>query len=129
MPRNVPQKRPNARRVLPRGPQRLFSGSRPAVFPQSQCLCCQYCHHLLGPRAALVFRHALNKEVIFTEDAEVISDILNTSRVLANSTTKLASRLTQSLSLSVGFIVMYDSKPAAGKMPTDTALTVGVAYA
>ena len=87
--------------------------------------------NLLGPRAGVAFRYALNKEVIFIQEAEVIPSVLRdpSGRVLADSTTKLASRLSQSLTLGLAFQVNYDSAPAVGKVPTDTALTVGVEFA
>ncbi|MFL5319327.1 MAG: DUF481 domain-containing protein [Myxococcaceae bacterium] len=84
---------------------------------------------LLGPRFGLAFHYALNKEVQFSEDAEIIPNILSDSRVLVNSTTKLSSRLTQSLSLNVSFVVNHDSKPAPLKKPTDTALMAGLEMA
>jgi hypothetical protein len=84
---------------------------------------------LLGPRIAGAFRYALRKDVIFTQDAEVIPNILGTSRVRVNALTKLASRLTGSLSMTASFLLNYDSVPPAGKVPTDVALTVGLEMA
>ena len=37
--------------------------------------------------------------------------------------TKLSSRLTQAMTLGVGYTVAFDSRPAAGKEKTDSALT------
>jgi hypothetical protein len=84
---------------------------------------------LLGPRAAVAFRYALNEGVIFTQDVEVIPNILGQARYVLNATTKLNSRLTESLSLGLAFQLNHDSVPPAGKLPTDTALTAGVELA
>jgi hypothetical protein len=84
---------------------------------------------LLGPRVALAFRYALRKDVIFIQDAEVIPNVLGASRVRVNALTKLASRLTGSLSMTASFQLQYDSVPPAGKVPTDTALSLGVELA
>jgi putative salt-induced outer membrane protein YdiY len=45
--------------------------------------------------------------------------------VLVNTATKFNAALVTNFSLSVAFAVNYDSRPAAGRIPTDTALTVG----
>lgn len=81
---------------------------------------------LVAPRAALAFRYAVNDAVTFTQDAEVMPNITGTGRVLVNSMTKVNARLFANVSLGVGFAVRYDSAPAAGRVPTDTALTVGL---
>lgn len=81
---------------------------------------------LLAPKLGLSFRYKLNENISLSEDAEVLFNVLGDFRFLMTSTTKLGARLMQNLSLSVGFQVTHDSLPAAGKVPTDTALTVGV---
>src|SRR5512133_142162 len=77
---------------------------------------------LYAPRLGLAFKHALNKDVLFTEDAQILPNVVGAGRVIVNSTAKLTSRLTQSLSFGASFQVNHDSTPAAGKVPTDTIL-------
>lgn len=83
---------------------------------------------MYAPRFGLAFRYALSKEVSFLQDAEVLPNVVGDSRVLVNTLSKLSTRLSQSFSLGTGFTVAYDSAPAGGKKPTDTALTVGLEY-
>jgi hypothetical protein len=84
---------------------------------------------LLGPRISGVFRYALKKEILFSQDAEDIPNILGDARLRLNANTKLASRLTETLSMNVSFQLQYDSEPPPTKLSTDTALTVGVELA
>jgi hypothetical protein len=72
------------------------------------------------------FRYALNKLVIFQQDVEVLPNVLGPSRVLVNSNSKISAQVVAALSIGVGFQVKYDSRPAEGRVPTDTALTVGI---
>jgi len=81
---------------------------------------------LLGPRISGVFRYALKKDILFSQDAEVIPNVLGASRVRASANTKLASRLTESLAMTVSFQLQYDSQPPPMKVSTDTALMMGV---
>lgn len=81
---------------------------------------------IAAPKLGVAFRYALTRDVIFTEDLEVLPTVLGPSRVLVNSTTKLSARLIAALSLGVSFVVKHDSRPAEGKVPTDTALNVGL---
>ncbi len=81
---------------------------------------------LIAPRAAGSFRYALNREVFFQQDVEVLPNILGQSRVLVNTLSKVSARIIAVLSIGVSFAVKYDSRPAAGRVPTDTALTVGL---
>ncbi len=84
---------------------------------------------LIAPRFGLAFRYALNKGIIFTEDAEVMPNVTGDSRVLVNSQSKLSTRLTDGVSLGVGFLVKYDSAPAPSRVSTDTSLIVGLEVA
>lgn len=84
---------------------------------------------LTAPRVAASFRYALSKEVVFLQDLEVLPNVVGESRVLANSLSKLSSRLSASVALTLGFSVAYDSKPAAGKEDTDTTLSAGLEVA
>lgn len=79
---------------------------------------------LLAPRVGVAFRYALTEDVLFFQDAEVMINVVGDSRVVANSTTRLSARLIGSLALGTSFQVQYDSLPAEGKLPTDTALSV-----
>ncbi len=81
---------------------------------------------LIGPRIAAIFRYALNKDVRVSEEAEMLFNLLGSSRTLFNSTTKLIARLSPALSISGSFLLGFDSAPAPGKQPTDTVLTLGV---
>ena len=79
-----------------------------------------------APRLGLAFRYALSERVAFQQEAELLPNVFGDSRLLANSTSKLSAGLTESLALTSSLLVNYDSAPAAGKRPTDTALSVGV---
>jgi putative salt-induced outer membrane protein YdiY len=81
---------------------------------------------MVAPRVGLVFRYGMNKHIHFSEEAEILPNIVGDSRFLLNSTTKLNARLTDSLSISLSFLVTHDSAPAGNKRPTDTALSLGV---
>jgi hypothetical protein len=81
---------------------------------------------IVAPRLGVAYRYAVNKDVIFTEEVSAIGNVVNTARLLFTSTTKLASRLTEKVSLGVSFVVNDDTVPAPGKVPTDTALSVGL---
>ncbi|MCP3102973.1 DUF481 domain-containing protein, partial [Myxococcus sp. K15C18031901] len=75
-----------------------------------------------GPRFGASFRYGITKDVLFKEDAEVLLSFISDSRVLANSQSQLAVKLTEALSLGISFLVKHDSLPPEGKVPTDTAL-------
>ncbi len=82
-----------------------------------------------GPRLGLSFAYGLSKDVLFTEEAEAVSNVLGGARLLVNSISKLTARLTESLALSTSLVVQYDSAPAAGKVSTDTALAANIEVA
>jgi hypothetical protein len=79
---------------------------------------------LYAPRAGLAFTYAISKDVLFSEDADIMSNVSGESRILANSISKVSVRLSRSLALGVGFTVNHDSAPAPGKVPTDTQLAM-----
>jgi hypothetical protein len=93
-----------------------------------------YAIAILAPRAAVAFRWAFSKHVRVSEELEVIPFLLapDLGRLLINNTTKLNARLTESVSLSLNFLMNFDSSPpqppASGlqRKQTDVALTVGV---
>jgi opacity protein-like surface antigen len=78
---------------------------------------------LVAPRVGVAFRYGFSKEVFLTEEAEAMTSLSGESRWLAKSVTKLSSRLSRSLTFGAGYSVAYDSRPAAGKVTTDQALT------
>ncbi len=84
---------------------------------------------LIAPRFGAAFRYALNKGIIFTQDAEILPNVTGDSRVLVNGQSKLSTRLTDGVSLGVGFLVKYDSAPAPSRVSTDTSLIVGLEVA
>ncbi|MFZ5441007.1 MAG: DUF481 domain-containing protein [Myxococcota bacterium] len=88
---------------------------------------------ILAPRAALSFRWAFSKDVRLSEEIEFIPFVLqpNAGRLLINNNTKLNARLTETLSLSTGLLINFDSMPPEGagglkRKETDVALTVGL---
>ena len=78
---------------------------------------------IIAPKFGLKLRYALDKNVIFTEGAELLPTVVGPSRVLVNSVAKLTARLIAALGVGVAFELKHDSRPAAGKRDTDTALT------
>lgn len=89
---------------------------------------------VLAPRAALAFRWSFNKHVKVTEDLEFMPYVLQpeAGRLLINSTTKLAARITENVALTTSVLVNFDSRPpavpapAAQRLTTDVALTAGL---
>jgi hypothetical protein len=84
---------------------------------------------LVAPKLGLGFRYALGPGVAIVEEAEILTNIVGPARVLVTSLTRLNARLSEALALSVGFQVNHDSAPAEGRVPTDTALSVGLELA
>jgi putative salt-induced outer membrane protein YdiY len=82
-----------------------------------------------GPRLGAELRYGLSKDVVFTEEAEVVPNILGESRVLFTSRSKLLAGLTDSLSIGAAFLVQFDSAPPPGKVGTDTSLSVSLEVA
>jgi hypothetical protein len=88
---------------------------------------------ILAPRAAITFRWSFNRDVHFSEELEFIPFLLapDAGRLLINNNTKLSARLTETIFLTTGVLINYDSKTpqtAGGvqRVSTDVALTVGV---
>lgn len=79
---------------------------------------------LVAPRAGLVFKYAVSKDVLFTEEAEVLPNVVGDSRVLVNSVSKVSTRLSRTLAFGIAYTVMHDSAPAPGKVATDTTLAL-----
>jgi hypothetical protein len=55
-----------------------------------------------------------------------LGNVVGQARLLFTSTSKLSSRLTEKVSLGVSFVVNDDTVPPKDKVPTDTALTIGL---
>ena len=81
---------------------------------------------VVAPRLGLTFRYAINKNVIFTEEVSALGNVVGTARLLFTSTSKLSARLSDKVSLGIGFVVNDDSVPAPGKVSGDTATTIGL---
>ena len=88
---------------------------------------------ILAPRGGLALRWSANKHVRFSEEFEAMPYLLapDVGRLLLNSTTKMAAKITESVALTLGLLVAYDSKPPKPAMPpervnTDVTLTAGV---
>jgi hypothetical protein len=83
---------------------------------------------ILAPRVAGTFRWALNKNFRISEDFEVLINTLPpiAGRFLINSNTKLNARITESVSLALGFLINIDTQPPTTNLrPFDYALTAG----
>jgi hypothetical protein len=81
----------------------------------------------VGPRFGVVFRYALNHDVVFEQAAEVLENIDLQSRTLVNSSTKLSAHLAKQFSFVTSFLVAYDSsEPSIGKVATNTTLSIGL---
>jgi hypothetical protein len=81
---------------------------------------------LIAPRLGIAFRYAISKDLIFTQDAEAMPNVVGDSRLLFNSLSKIAVKLTQTLSFAVALDIKQDTRPAAGKEELDSALTIGL---
>jgi hypothetical protein len=83
---------------------------------------------LLSPRVAGTIRWALNKNFRLSEDFEVLPSMLapTAGRFLINSNTKVNARITENVSLTLGFLINIDTQPPAANLrPFDYALTAG----
>jgi putative salt-induced outer membrane protein YdiY len=81
---------------------------------------------VVAPRVGLTFRYAISKDVIFTEELSALGNVVGQARLLFSSASKLTARLTEKVSLGVGFVFNDDTVPAPGKVSGDTATTVGL---
>lgn len=81
---------------------------------------------IVAPRFGFTFRYGLNEGVRFIQTAEILPNLIGNNSVIVSSTSKLTARIVDPISLGVGFRVDHDSRPAPGKVPTDTQLTVGI---
>jgi putative salt-induced outer membrane protein YdiY len=83
---------------------------------------------MIAPRLGAAYRYAFTKDVIFTEEASALVNVIGdtSGRTLLSSTTKLSSHITTTVAFGVGFAVVHDTQPPPAKVKTDTALTVGL---
>jgi len=80
-----------------------------------------------APRLGLSFRYAFSKDVWFTEEAEFMPGVFVTpNRFQTKSMSKLAARVASNVTTGIGYLVVDDSRPAAGKKRTDTTLTATI---
>jgi putative salt-induced outer membrane protein YdiY len=84
---------------------------------------------MVAPRLGLEFRATLAPGLAFIQTAEVLTNVVGDSRTVFNSLSKISVHLVGKLSLGTSFAVAFDSAPAPGKVPTDTALALELDYA
>jgi hypothetical protein len=84
---------------------------------------------IAAPRLGIAFRYALSKDLLFTEDAEILPNIIGDFRYLFNSLSKLSVRITNLFSFASSLQLAQDSAPAPGKKNLDSILTVGIELA
>jgi putative salt-induced outer membrane protein YdiY len=78
----------------------------------------------IAPRAALAFRYALNKNIFFTDDFEIMPTVAGASagRLVLNNTAKLNVRVVANFGISASWGLKFDSKPATGNKELDNAV-------
>lgn len=81
---------------------------------------------IIAPHAGALLRYGISKEIIFTQDADLLANLVGAARLLLTTNTKLAARLTDAVSIGITFSVAYDSVPAPARKSTDTSLSVGI---
>lgn len=84
---------------------------------------------IYSPAIKASFRYALTKTAVFTEELEVLPDIVDTRNVRAVSTAAISAQIDKGIALSLGFKVRYIGVPAEGAKTTDTELAAGVTWA
>ncbi|MBM7116038.1 DUF481 domain-containing protein [Archangium primigenium] len=77
-----------------------------------------------GPRVGAAFRHGVTKDIALLEELSVLPSLIEGSRLLITNQTQLNVRLTRTLAIATTFLLQYDSQPAAGKLSTDTSLSL-----
>lgn len=84
---------------------------------------------IYSPAVKASFRYALTKTAVFTEEIEILPDVVDTANVRGVSTSTLSAQIDKGISLALGFKVRYVGVPAAGAKKTDTELSAGVNWA
>lgn len=74
------------------------------------------------------FRYALSRTAVFTEEIEILPDVVNSKNLRATSTSTLSAQVANGIALSLGFKIRYVGDPAEGAVPTDTELSAGVTW-
>jgi putative salt-induced outer membrane protein YdiY len=96
-------------------------------FPVRASLAGDYPDIIYAPRLGGALRYSIDKNILFSHDVEVLPN-LGDSRWFVNNSSKLTTRLFQSLGFGVGFSASYDSAPPVPKVPWDTRLGVTLEY-
>ena len=77
-------------------------------------------------RAALTYKHLLNKTAYVQEAAEVLPDLQQSKNLRINSSTDLVAPLSTVFSIKVGYVIRFDNLPPVGFKKTDRILTTGL---
>lgn len=77
-------------------------------------------------RVAANYKHNFNKMAYLSEVGEVLPAATSGAPTLINSETQLVAPLSDSFALRIGYVVKYNSQPAAGFEKTDRLLSSGV---
>jgi putative salt-induced outer membrane protein len=77
-------------------------------------------------RAAVAYKHMLNKTAYAQEAAEILPDLQHSQNLRVNSATDLVAPLSTVISLKVNYVIRFDNLPPPGFKKTDGILTTGV---
>ncbi|HWZ27866.1 MAG TPA: DUF481 domain-containing protein [Gemmatimonadales bacterium] len=80
-------------------------------------------------RAAVTYKHMLNKTAYLQEAAEALPDLQESKNLRINSATDLVAPLSTAISLKVGYVIRFDNLPPVGFKKTDRILTTGIQIA
>lgn len=84
---------------------------------------------IYSPALKASFRYALTKTAVFTQDVEILPDVVDTANLRGVATSALSAQIDKGISLALGFKVRYVGVPAPGAKSTDTELSAGVNWA
>lgn len=84
---------------------------------------------IYSPRIAGSFRYAISRTAVFTEEFEILPDLVDSANLRSTSTSTLSAQIDQGVALSIGFKIRYIGAPAANAQTTDSELSAGVAWA
>ncbi len=105
---------------------RLMRESRAQFYPTHVRLGDRWVY---GPDVTVNYRYAINRDVYVTEDADLLYDVADNKDMRFNSTTTLAAKMTDRLSLQAGIKLRYIGEPAQGKKSLDGELSTGLNFA
>ena len=77
-------------------------------------------------RAAVTYKHMLNKTAYAQEAAEILPDLQHSKNLRINSATDLVAPLSTVFSIKVGYVIRFDNLPPPGFKKTDRILTTGI---